>query len=65
MEAVMGLANAIKDAARQGKDVPPSVLEAAAASPLSRYVAAKLLWDPFRDTTRLVREYREGIDVAR
>jgi hypothetical protein len=28
-------------------------------SPLSRYVAAKLFWDPFSDATRLIGEFIE------
>jgi hypothetical protein len=54
------LALAIKDLARAGlTEIPPSLLERANQSPLSRYVAAKLLWDPFADATRLIGEFQE------
>ena len=59
--AVGKLAEAIKDAARRGEDsVPRSVIADAERSALSRYVAAKLLWDPFADATRMVREFPAG-----
>jgi hypothetical protein len=53
-------ASAIKDSVRRGKyEFPKNVESDAARSPLSCYVAAKLLWNPFTDTTRLIREFRE------
>ena len=55
---VMRMAEAIKDAAREdGKAVPESALAPAGKSALGRYVAAKLLWDPMADATRMVREF--------
>jgi hypothetical protein len=54
------LARAIKDVARSGhRELPSSLLAEADRSPLSRYVAAKLLADPFADATRLIREFSE------
>ena len=56
------LAEAIKDCARDGKKaVPEESLQAANVSPLAAYVAAKLLWDPFADPSRLIREFQEGL----
>ncbi|MFQ5808514.1 MAG: DUF4838 domain-containing protein, partial [Armatimonadota bacterium] len=57
-EAAAALAESIKDAARRGdRTVPRSLIADAEKSPLSRYVAAKLLWDPFDDATRMIREF--------
>jgi len=57
--AAARLAEAIKDAARRGdKRVPRSVIAESGKSALGRYVAAKLLWDPFADATRMIREYQ-------
>jgi hypothetical protein len=54
------LARRLKRAARAGaRTVPASVSSEINASPLSRYVAAKLLWDPFADASRLIREFGE------
>jgi len=59
-ETAMRLAEAVKRAARAGRtEVPQAVLREASRSALSRYVAARLLWDPFEDARRLVREYLE------
>jgi hypothetical protein len=56
--AAHALAAAIKDIARSGRrQLPPSLSAEAGQSPLARYVAAKLLWDPFADATRLIREF--------
>ena len=59
-ETAMRLAEEVKRAARAGRtEVPQAVLREASRSALSRYVAARLLWDPFEDARRLVREYLE------
>jgi len=56
--AAAKVAEAIKDAARRGqKSVAPAVLAEADRSALGRYVAAKLLWDPMADATRIIREF--------
>ena len=56
-------ASAIKNIAQRGKnEIPHNVVSDAVKSPLSCYVAAKLLWNPFTDTTRLIREFREDLD---
>ncbi|MBM4047282.1 MAG: DUF4838 domain-containing protein, partial [Planctomycetes bacterium] len=53
------MAEAIKDCGRQKKrEVSPAILAQAGLSPMHRYVAAKLLWDPFLDTSRLIREFQ-------
>ncbi len=53
-------ASKIKDIARSdGDKLPPSLSVEANRSPLSRFVAAKLLWDPYADATRLIREFTE------
>jgi hypothetical protein len=58
--AAHDLASKIKDIARSGsKELPPSLSAEANRSPLSRYVAAKLLWDPYADATRLIRQFRQ------
>jgi hypothetical protein len=51
------VARAIKDAARSGGRVPVAALSRAADSPLSAYVARKLLWDPFLDTSILINDF--------
>jgi len=57
--AICRMAASIKDTARQGtREVSDSILKQARASSAASYVAAHLLWDPFADTTRLVRECR-------
>jgi hypothetical protein len=54
------LAETIKNLARAGKtEAPTSVEEQAARSPLSRYTAARLFWDPTTDASRLIREFLE------
>lgn len=54
------LASKIKDTARSGNgELPLSLSAEANQSPLSRYVAAKLLWDPHVDATRLIREFSD------
>jgi hypothetical protein len=58
--AAHALASAIKDMARSGRrEIPLSLSAQANQSPLSRHVAAKLLWDPFADATRLIREFTD------
>ena len=58
--AAAELALAIKNLARASRtEIPPSLSERANQSPLSRYVAAKLLWDPFADATRLISRFEE------
>jgi len=52
------LAAIIKDAARRRQPLPATLSTDAAASPLHAYVAAKLLWDPFRDASRLIAEFK-------
>jgi hypothetical protein len=55
------LAETIKDCARASrKEVPSSVLEEANRSPVSRYLAGRILWDPWADTSRLVREMADS-----
>jgi hypothetical protein len=54
------LALTIKDLARAGREeVPPSLLKRASQSPLAQYTAVRLLWDPYTDATRLIRQFRE------
>ena len=55
------VAETIKNCARRGTAIPQALAAAAGPAPLSNYVAAKLLWDPFADTTRLIREFRAGM----
>ena len=60
LAATRDLASAIKDVARTGnRELPSSLATKANQSSLSRHVAAKLLWDPFADATRLIREFNE------
>jgi len=60
--AIERIAESIKDAARAGRrEVAADVLKSAEASAATRYVAARLLWDPMLDTTRLIREFSEGV----
>jgi len=60
LAAARDLASAIKDVARSGsRELPSSISTEAKQSPLSRHVAAKLMWDPFADATRLIREFSE------
>jgi hypothetical protein len=57
------LAAAIKDAARAAHNaLPQAVLEDARRSPICRYVAGKLVWDPTADASRLIREFRSWSD---
>jgi hypothetical protein len=52
------VAGRIKDFARSGtNEIPREVYSDAEKSPLSCYVTSKLLWDPFADTSRLIREF--------
>lgn len=53
------LAEEIKECSRQKKPVPEEILKQGRLSALGRYVVAKLLWNPFADTTRLVREFKQ------
>jgi hypothetical protein len=58
--AARELAEAIKNVARSGGDtLPPPLASQIDRSPLSRYVAAKLLWAPFADASRLIRQFGE------
>ena len=57
------MAEKIKELARKKLPVSAEVLEMANRSDLSRYVAAKLLWDPFADTTYLIDEFVEDVDA--
>lgn len=55
------LAETIKDCARTGgKELPPSVAAQASRSPLCRYVAGRLLHDPWADAARLIREFTDS-----
>jgi hypothetical protein len=64
--SAMALAADIKDAARAGHSLRPQTVRAAGTWPLHRYVAAKLLWDPFLDASRLIEEFRApGHEAAR
>jgi len=56
-DSVRRLAAAIKDCARHQEPVPQTVLADAGRSRLSTYVAARLLWDPFLDTSRLIEAF--------
>jgi hypothetical protein len=53
----MALARRIKTVAKAKGEITPEMVRAAEASPLNRYVAAKLLWDPFLDASRLIEDY--------
>jgi hypothetical protein len=56
------VASVIKHHAKNGKkEIPTDISAEFSQSPLACYVAAKLLWDPFEDTTRLVRDFKEGM----
>lgn len=59
-ESAMALARTIKDAARDGAKVTPEIAAAAWASPLHAYLAARLLWDPFQDASRLIEDFQAG-----
>ena len=55
------LARLIKSPARSGQTEHPLVATMLAErSALSEYVARSLLWDPFADSSRLIREFREA-----
>ena len=57
-EATRAMAEAIKNVARAGGNtLPPALGSEISRSPLSRHVAARLLWNPFADATRLIREF--------
>jgi len=57
------LAAAVKDVARSdGTTLPASLLPDARHSPISRYVARQLVWDPTADTPRLIRDFGRGTD---
>jgi hypothetical protein len=63
--AAVKLAAEIKNVARaHGDRLPPSLLQDAKRSPVSRYIANKLVWDPTADTSWLIREFsqRAGSD---
>jgi hypothetical protein len=50
-------AELIKAYARQGKTEPPTILVPDQQAELFTYVVAKLLWNPFLDTSRLIGEF--------
>jgi len=54
---VQRVARQIKQAARRGTAPGGEVLVASHATGLCRYVAARLLWNPYLDTSELVRTY--------
>lgn len=59
------IARAIKDVARQGETVlEQHILNDAARSPLSCYVAGKLTWNPFEDTSGLIMGFRRMLGAA-
>jgi len=61
--AAARVAEAIKNLARAGKvEMPRELVVDASSSALCRYVAANLLWDPFADATRLIRQFREEVE---
>ena len=41
------------------------VVKPTAESALAAYVAGRLLWDPFADTTYIIEEFRAGCDPGR
>ena len=52
------LAQLIRDAARRGDRTPPSqAIQAAQRSHLARHVGYRLLWNPFADATRMIRDF--------
>jgi hypothetical protein len=57
------VAQAIKHAARSGRqDLPELVLQSASRTSLSRFLAARLLWDPWADASHLIREFPWSAD---
>ena len=56
--SALALAGEIQHAARTGRALTAKTGQAAARSPLNRYVAAKLTWNPFLDATRLIEEFQ-------
>jgi hypothetical protein len=63
MAAARMLAQAIKDVARAGRpDLPDAVLQEALRTPLSRFLAARLCWDPWTDSSRLIREFADAAE---
>ena len=58
LAAAEQIADAIKDCARRNEEIPAALADKANATPLGRYVAAKLLWDPFQDTSALIKQFQ-------
>jgi hypothetical protein len=58
LAAAERIADAIKDCARRNKEIPAALADKANATALGRYVAAKLLWDPFQDTSALIKQFQ-------
>ncbi|MCU0838578.1 MAG: DUF4838 domain-containing protein [Rhodospirillales bacterium] len=59
--AAQAAGEAIKAAARRGGvSIAGAHLAAVSSSPLACYVGAKLLWDPFLDTSRLIQEFQQA-----
>lgn len=57
------ISEAIKQAAREGRPrVPDSILRLATSSPLAERVTQRLLWNPFADAHRLIRDFNEGAE---
>ena len=61
VRSVETMAAAIQDCARAKQEVPEGIVKLSASSPLHCYVAAKLLWNPFLDTTRLIQGFRDAV----
>jgi hypothetical protein len=58
--AAKKIAATIKKFAKSMKqELPGDIITEASQSPLTKYVAAKLLWNPFEDSTALIREFNE------
>lgn len=57
-EALFTMAKAIKQCAREKREIPADLAKRASCCARARYVAAKLLWDPFRNTSELIDEFR-------
>ena len=55
----------IKDLAREGEPVTSEVIEMAGRSSAASYVASKLLWDPFANTSYLIREFKSSANSQR
>jgi hypothetical protein len=58
LAAAEQIADAIKDCARRNEEIPAALADKANATALGRYVAAKLLWDPFQDTSALIKQFQ-------